>query len=149
MKDRDNVEIKVGDFVKREGLVQYADGWKKKLSKKTWKVSKIEDEKLYYTDENGNYVELPVPKHEGAFLIVPDAVFEPIHGIKAGGVPQNYRVHGDNKSHNWKDGDIVQIYGNVSDDTIKKGTLERVPDDTDHKHVLIVADPIKVFGNTN
>lgn len=149
MKDRDNVEIKVGDFVKREGNVLYADGWKKKLSKKTWKISKIEGEKLYYTDENGNDVELPLPKNEGAFLVVPEAVFEPIQGIKAGGVPSKYRVHGEVEDKDWKDGDIVQIFGNVSKETLDSGRLEKVPDSVEHKHVVVVADPLKVFGNQN
>lgn len=149
MKDKNNIEIKVGDFVKRYGLVQYADGLKGKISKKTWKVSKIEGDQLFYLDENGNDMILPLPKQEGAFLVVSPDQFEPVPGIKPAGVPLKYRVHGDNKAQGWKDGDIVQIHGTVSKETIDAGTLERVPDTEPHKHVLIVADPLKVFGNQN
>ena len=149
MKDTQGVEIKVGDLVKRSGKVMYADGLKFKISKKTWKVSKIENDELYYTDENGNDVHLAVPKVEGGFLVVSEAVFEPMVGVKAGGVPQKYRVHGDVKDKGWKDGDIVQIFGQVSKETIDSGKLERVPDSVEHKHALIVADVIKLMGNTN
>lgn len=149
MNDNNNVEIKVGDLVKRTGKVLYADGWKHKISKKTWKISKIEDGKLYYTDENGNDTELTVPKHEGGFLIVSEADFAPTQGIKPGGVPIKYRVHGDVEEKGWKDGDIVQIFGNVSKETLDSGKLEVVPDTLNHKHVLIVVDPLKVFGKQN
>lgn len=149
MKDKNGVEIKVGDLVKRYGLVQYADGLKGKISKKTWRVSKIEGDQLFYLDENGNDTLLPLPKQEGAFLVVSPAELTPVVGINPGGVPLKYRVHGDNETQNWKDGDIVQIFGNVSKETIDAGTLERVPDTLEHKHVLVVADPLKVFGNSN
>lgn len=149
MKDTYGVEIKVGDLVKRSGKVMYADGLKFKISKKTWKVSKIENNELYYTDENGNDVKLNIPAVEGGFLVVTEDVFQPVQGVKAGGVPQKYRVHGDVKDKNWKDGDIVQIFGQVSKETIDSGKLEKVPDSVEHKHVLIVADVIKLFGNQN
>ena len=135
--------------MKRQGKVMYAIGLKLKLSKKTWKISKIENDELYYTDENGNDIHLAVPKVEGGFLVVSEAVFEPVRGIKAGGVPQKYRVHGDVKEQDWKDGDIVQIFGNVSKETTDSGKLERVPDTEPHKHVLVVADSVKLFGNQN
>lgn len=149
MKDINQVEIKVGDFVKRKGKVQYADGLKEKLSKKTWVVSKIENDQIYYLDENGNDIHLNVPSIEGGFLVVPEGVFEAQEGIKAGGVPGNYRVHGDVADKGWKDGDIVKIYGQVSDATLKSGKLEKVPDTEPHKHVLIVADVVKLLGNQN
>ena len=149
MKDKNGIEIKGGDLVKRCGYVMYADGLKYKISKKTWKISKIEEGNLYYADENGNDVYLPIPKRDGAFLVVNEDNFKSVTGISPGGVPQKYRVHGDDKKMGWKDGDIVQIHGNVSEQTQKSGKLERVPDSLEHKHVLVVADPLRVFGKAN
>ena len=62
---------------------------------------------------------------------------------------KKYRVHGDIDAQNWKEGDIVLIHGKVGKETIDSGKLERVPDTLGHKHVLIVVDPVRVFGNTN
>ncbi len=149
MKDRNGVEIEVGSLVKRYGKVLYADGLKAKLSKKTWRVSKIENDTIYYADEHGNDTILPLPKNEGAFQVISEEEFAAIPRIKPGGVPLKYRVHEDIADKGWQIGDIVQIYGNVSDDTLKSGKLERVPDETPHKHVIVVADPLKVFGNAN
>lgn len=163
MKDKNNIEIKVGDLVKRCGFVQYApdfpgdDGRRYKVSKKTWLISKIEDGSLFYKDENGNDMPLALPKDEGAFLVVGnDGKFFPEHApikkvvnIAAGGVGQKFRVHGDVAAQNWKDGEIVLIHGKVSKETLDSGKLELVPDSVEHQHVLIVADPVKVFGNAN
>ncbi|RJQ33895.1 hypothetical protein C4568_03780 [Candidatus Parcubacteria bacterium] len=150
MTDKNGVEIRAGHLVKREGLVLYADGLKRKVSKKTWLVSKVEDGKVFYQDENGNDTLLPCPKNEGAFLIVGDesGVF-PEHQIQTvnitlGGVGQKYRVHGDVPEKDWKDGDIVLIHGTVSKDTIDSGKLELVPDSVEHKHVLVVVDAISL-----
>lgn len=148
MKDEKGVEIKVGDLIKRRGEVLYADGWKSKLSNKTWKVSKVEDI-VYYQDENGNDVPLPLPKKNGAYVIVDESWFTPVDGVKAGGISQKYRIHFNDKERDWKEGDIVQITGNVSEATLKSGKLEKVPDTELHKHVLIVADPLKIKGFAN
>ena len=154
MTDKNGVEIRAGHLVKREGLVLYADGFKRKVSKKTWVVSKVEDGKVFYQDENDTDILLPCPKNEGAFLIVGDenGVF-PEHQIESvnitlGGVGQKYRVHGDVPEKDWKDGDIVLIHGTVSKDTIDAGTLELVPDTVAHKHVLIVVDTVLLNNKT-
>lgn len=161
MKNKE--DIKAGDLVKRAGYVQYAPdfsgdtGRRYKVSKKTWLISKVENGELYYQDENGNDIRLSLPKDEGAFIVVgKEGKFRPEHApikkvvkIDGGGVGQKYRVHGDIPTQNWKDGDIVLIHGKVSKETIDAGKLERVPDTVPHAHVLIVADPIKVFGNAN
>lgn len=159
MKDKNGAEIGVGALVKRCGYVRYADGLKYKVSKKTWVISTVGKNKhgedaLFYKDENGNEVTLASPKNEGAFLVVGDSngffpehtLSEKIIKITSGGVGQKYRVHGDVKERDWKDGDIVLVHGDVSKETIASGKLERVPDSIPHKHLIIVADPIKVFG---
>ena len=147
--------MKAGDLVKRAGLVLYADGWKRKVSKKTWLISKVEDGKVFYKDENGNDTLLPLPKNEGEFIVVGDenGVF-PEHlenevTVRGGGVSQKYRVHGDLSDKNWKDGDIVQITGKVSQETLDSGKLELVPDSVPHQHVLIVVDPILLNNALN
>lgn len=142
MKDENGVEIKVGDYVKRAGYVQYADGLKYKISKKTWKVSRIDGDNLYYLDENGNDTVLTLPAREGSFIMVDHETT--IEGVKPTGIPQKYRVHGDVPERGWKDKEIVLIYGAVSD--TKK--LEPVPDTEHHTHVLVVVDPLRVINNT-
>lgn len=157
MKDKNDIEIRVGHLIKRCGLVLYADGLKYKVSKKTWRISKVEDDKIFYTDESGQYVNLPLPKNEGAYIVVgdEDGLFpehlpaEDVVTIKAGGVQEKYRVHGEVEQYGWQDGDIVAISGQIGKETIDSGKLEKVPNTLEHKHVLIVADPIKVFGNSN
>lgn len=155
MKDKDGQEIKVGSMVKRCGFVRYADGPRYKVSKKTWLVSKIEDG-LFYKDENGNDVKLGC-KEGIEFLVVGDekgffkehAAVAKVVKIDGGGVGQKYRVHGDIPAQHWKDGEIVLIHGNVSKETIDSGKLELVPDSVEHKHVLIVVDPVRVKGVFN
>lgn len=141
--------MKTGDFVKRAGLVLYADGYKRKVSKKTWLISKVEDGKPFFRDESGLDVELRLPKHEGEFIVVgndSDGIskeFLAPEGVEGnGGVSQKYRVHGDIEDKNWKDGDVVLISGKVSRETLESGKLELVPADTPHQHVLIVVDPV-------
>ncbi len=140
--------MKQGDFVKRAGLVLYADGLKRKVSKKTWLVSKVEGDKVFFRDENGNDVLLALPKNEGEFIVVGDenGLFpeyeKPAFIDLGGGIEQKYRVHGDIEEKNWKDGDIVLIHGKVSQETIDSGRLELVPNSVPHQHVLIVVDPI-------
>lgn len=147
--------MKEGDLIKRAGLVLYADGYKRKVSKKTWLVSKVEDGQPLYKDENGNDVLLPLPKNEGEYIVVGDenGVFpehQAIEGIeRGGGVTQKYRVHGDIPEKGWEDGDIVAITGKVSQETIKSGKLELVPDTEPHKHVLIVVDAVLLNKEVN
>jgi len=148
MKDKNGIEIKVGDLVKRCGFVQYADGLKYKLSKKTWRISKIEGDTLFYADEYGNNSELRRPANEGDFIVVNEES-TPVPFVRPSGVPHKYRVHVDYGKKNWKIGDIVLIYGQVGEETLKSGKLERVPDSEEHKHVLIIVDPLQVLGNAN
>lgn len=156
-------EIKVGSLIKRAGYVQYADGRRYKVSKKTWRVSKVEEGKLFYsqttTDVHDNEivedVELKIPKDDGEFIVVGDenGVFEQYlpkdNTISVGSVAGKYRVLKDVEERDWKIGDVVSIVGKVAFSTLENGVLEKVSDDTEHKHVLIVVDPISVFGSTN
>lgn len=141
--------MKQGDFVKRAGLVLYADGLKRKVSKKTWLVSKVEDGTPFFKDENGNEVALKLPKNEGEYIVVGNEVdgispeFIAPEGVEgSGGVTQKYRVHGNFSEKGWEDGDIVQISGKVSKETLESGKLELVPNTEPHKHVLVVVDPV-------
>lgn len=140
MKDRNGVEIKKGDYIKRVGLVTYADGQKEKISKKTWLVGEANGELVF------------PPKAEGIdFLIVGNEVegFKPEYSpvidlisISEGYVAGNYRVLKEIESKDWKAGDIVKIHGKVSKETLEGGFLEKVSDELQNKHLLIVVDPI-------
>lgn len=163
MKDNNGIEIQPGDLMKRCGYVRYApdgqgdDGRRFKVSKKTWLISKVEGDTLFYKDEGGNDISLTLPKDEGVFLVVGrDEKFLPEYApvkkvvrIDAGSVGQKYRVHGDIPAQNWNDGDIVLIHGKVAKETFDSGKLELVPPTVEHQHVLIVAGPVKVFGNAH
>lgn len=165
MKDKNGVTIKTGHIVKRGGKVRYADGMKYKLSKKSWVVSRVENDTLFYTKSFTSWdgtpvteeVKLSLPKHDGDFLVVGDekGLFEehrPIKKVVAvdpGSVGENYRVKQDVDAQNWKEGDIVKIHGKVSEKTLNKGILEKVPNTLEHKHVLVVVDPVKLQGKQN
>lgn len=158
MKDKEKNEIKVGDLVKKCGYVTYADGPRYKVSRKTWQVSKIEDDRLFYresvVDWRGETLEqdVPIPKAEEIeFLVVGDSKgfkkgFAPdkVLKIDAGSVAEKYRVLKDVKDKDWKKGDIVNIVGKVSFETLEGGWLEKVDKDTPHKHNLIVVDSARV-----
>lgn len=159
MKDKENSEIKVGDLVKKCGYVTYADGAKYKISKKTWQVSKVEGDNLFYrelgVDVKGQEIEQDalIPRKEGIeFLVVGDGkglkkeykTTPKVLKIDAGSTGGNYRVLKDIEDKKWKVGDVVRIHGKVSFETLEKGYLEKVSDDLPNKHALIVADLIKV-----
>lgn len=140
MLDKNNKEIKAGDFVKLVGKVQYADGLKEKLSKKTWII--------------GSNLELPEISEGMDFLIVGSTTdgllpeYAPMQEgmlkIEEGTVPRHYKVLKDVDSKNWKRGEIVRVVGSVSKETLEQGFLEEVPDSVSHQHVLVVVDPIKI-----
>jgi len=156
MNDKNKVEIKVGDMVKRCGMVRYADGLRFKISKNTWIISKIEDGELYY-EEGGEHIRLARPKVEGDFIVIGDSKgvnkeFKPTIPnitIEAGSVQEKYRVLKDVKDKKWKKGDVVAITGKVAFETLKNGWLEKVDKDTPNQHNLIVVDPIRVIGRAN
>ena len=50
-----------------------------------------------------------------------------------------YKILRDVESQGWKEGEIVSVIGTVS---FEKGTLEEVPEDTEHQHFLAVVDPV-------
>lgn len=161
MKDKNGNEIKVGHLVKRCGYVQYADEKRYKISKKTWLISKVGNGELYYEDRfigsDGREVvhdaPLKVPKDEGSFIIVGDKdkgvskEFLPTESVVEAPVGQNYRIHKEDKKKDWKVGDIVRIHGRVAKEVIDRGDLEKVPDTIEHKHTLVVVDPIKINFN--
>ena len=165
MTDKNGREIKTGDLVKRCGFVRMADGMRYKVSKNTWKISKVEDDKLYFEsrflDVRGNEVvedkHLPRPKHEGDFLVVGDenGAFPDFLGeieaiaVSAGSVEEKYRILKDVPECNWKVGEIVSITGKVGFATLEGGWLEKVDKDTPHKHVRIVVDPIQINNKLN
>lgn len=137
MKDKNDIEIKVGDLIKLVGFVQYADGLKEKVSKKTWIVEDLNN--------------LPEKTEDMSYLVIGNTTDgikpEFIHSldlvkISTGSVPQNYEVLKDIKEKDWKVGDIVKITGKVSKETLENGFLKEVSNDKAHKHVLIVVDPI-------
>lgn len=160
MTDLNNKEIKVGDLIKRCGYVTYADGPRFKYSKKTWLVSKIDScnkcdgecQHPYYKDENGNDMKLGAK--EGIQYVVVgneenglDKEYEPVDDvikIGVGSVESNYEVLKDIKKRNWFKGDIVKIIGNVAFESLEQGYLKEVSLNIPHKHILIVADNIKV-----
>ena len=165
MIDLNNKEITAGALVKRSGYVQYADGRRHKISKKTWRISRVEKEKLYYKEilvdtfgvEVENEVELRRPKDEGNFLVVGDskgffkeyAEVDKIVKITLGSVGEIYKVLKDVTGKNWKAGEYVKIHGKVSFETLEKGILEKVDSNTKHQHVLVVVDPVKILGIAN
>lgn len=140
MLDKNNKEIKAGDFVKKIGVVNYADGPKEKISKNTWIIE--EDGRLPEISDDMSYLVIG-NKEEG---ILPEFIpfMQGMLKIDVGSVPVNYRVLKDIESKNWKRGDIVRITGNVSLETLKNGFLEKVSDDMAHQHVMIVVDTIKL-----
>lgn len=163
MKDKNQKEIQVGDLVKKQGLVKYADGERMKVSRKTWQVSKIENGQPYYqetiTDWQGKEVvqDVPITCADGIELVVVgDAKGiskeyknqAKMLAIEPGTVAENYRVLKEVTQYNWKEGEIVKIVGKVSFETLEKGYLEKVEPNVKHKHVLVVADPARV-GVTN
>jgi len=143
-------KIKAGDLVKKVGIVRYADGEREKVSKKTWVV--VEQDGVLSLLLNGDIS--PVKK-EDRYIVVGntkkglDKDFAPIQGVSAGSVPVKYRIHKDFKDKGWKKGDIVQIVGKISQETIDSGVLEQVSDKVPHKHVQIVVDPVQVGLLTN
>lgn len=156
--DKEGKEIQVGNLVKKYGPVQYADGVREKYSKKTWVISHVDEDGVYWTDEHGNPV--PLTCKEGFSLVVvghvdtgyseeyaqiqDDAVV-----VRAGSVGQKYRVLKDVDSQGWKAGDLVMIHGTVGKETLERGVLERYDGDEEHKHVIVVADPVKVRNAVN
>lgn len=157
MKDKNKEEIKAGDLVKRCGNVEYADGKRFKVSKKTWLISRVEKDKLYF-GEGEEETELARPKDEGDFIVVGNEKKgiekEYLAGnkpfvIDAGSVGEKYRVLKDVPAKDWKKGDVVHIVGKVSFETLHSGWLEKVDKDTPHKHVLIVVDPVLFKNNVN
>ena len=164
MKDINDNEIKIGDYVKRYGLVKYADGLKPKISKKTWIVSKIENDELFYEsrfldwkgEEVVEDVRLPRPSKEGGFLVIGDEnglkdefISPETLKIDVGTVAGVYRVLKDIKEQNWKAGEIVKIHGKISFETLEQGFLEKVADSVKHQHVLVVVDTIIMNKNIN
>lgn len=157
MKDKNKIEVKAGDLVKRCGYVMYADGRRFKISKKTWLISRVEKNKLFFMDGDIE-TELRRPKDEGNFIVIGDIKkgvskefndVAKILTVSPGSVEEKYRVLKDVPKHNWREGDIVQIIGKVSFETLEKGWLEKVDKDTKHKHVLIVVDPISLQNKSN
>lgn len=166
MKDKEKNTIKVGDLVKKTGYVTYADGDRYKVSRKTWRVSKVEDGKVFYREKIVDFLgreieqDTPIPYGKDAkgnqveFLVVGDAKgfskgYKDVPTtlkIDAGSVAEKYRVLKDVKSKKWAKGDVVQIVGKVSFDTLEKGYLEKVSADVPHKHVLVVADTARIRG---
>lgn len=161
MKDKNKVEIKVGDYVKRCGYVQYADGKKYKVSKNTWVISKVDGDNIYYSvtfkdykgDDVTEDVLLKKPKDDGDFLVIgneKDGLNKensPINKtivIEEGSVAGVYKILKDVSDKNWKAGEVVKIHGKVSFDTLKNGYLEKIGDNVKHQHILVVVDPIKV-----
>jgi len=149
MKDKNNLQIKVGDLVKKCGDVQYADAKRYKISRKTWQVSAITGNELYYND---GIQDSRIPRAKGIdYLVVGDekgyapeyAPVTKVIAVTAGAVGGNYEVLKDIKEQNWKKGDIVKIHGTVSFDTLEKGFLKQVDDSIKNKHTLVVVDTIK------
>lgn len=165
MKDKNGVEIQTGMLLKRCGNVRMADGLRYKVSKHTWKVSKVEDGKVFYEskfignkeEEIVEDLELKLPKEEGSFLVVGDenglydefVEKESVAVIKVGSVSEKYEVLKDIPDRGWKTGDVVSIVGKVSFDTLSNGWLKLVDKSKPHKHVLIVADPIQMGVTQN
>lgn len=140
MLDKNNKEIKAGDFVKLIGMVQYADGLKEKISKKTWIVG----ENLELPEVSEGMSLLIVGSEKEGLLPEYAGFQEGMLKIGAGSVPQHYRVLKDVDSQNWKRGEIVRIIGSVSKETLENGFLERVADTVPHQHVMIIAEPVKI-----
>lgn len=136
MLDKNKKEIKEGDLIKLVGMVQYADGLKEKISKKTWifegELPEKTDDMQYLVVGNTETGLSPeyLPFQEGVIT------------IDAGSVPVKYKVLKDIPEKGWEKGDVVQITGKVSKETLENGFLEQVDDKTPHKHVLVVVDPI-------
>lgn len=144
-KDKNGIEIKEGDLLKKVGFVKYADGLKLKISKKTWAVTK---------DPATGELVLPTLAEGIEFLVVgnlTDGLKEEYKSIELGGVPVVsapvgvvYRVLKRVESQNWNAGDIVKIHGKVSIETLQNGILEAYNGDKPVQHVIVVVDPIKV-----
>lgn len=135
--------IEVGDLVKKTGLVNYADGARVKISKKTWEI---------VADEDGNPV-LPTLA-EGIELIVvgnvkdgldPEYAPVEIDGVPIISAPVGvvYRALKDVESQNWKAGELIKIHGKVSKETLENGVLEVYTGETPPQHVLVVVAPIQ------
>jgi hypothetical protein len=157
MKDKYKNEINPGDLVKRCGYVEYADGKRYKISKNTWLISRVEKDKLFFM-EGDTEREIMRPADEGDFILVGNAKkgiakeftdTAKVLNLGAGTVGEKYRVLKDVSKHNWKKGDIVQIFGKVSFGTLEKGWLEKVDPETKHKHVLVVVDPVALNPKVN
>lgn len=141
MEDINKVEIKAGDLLKKVGKVEYADGLKEKISKKTWIVKEIDGELVL--PHKAEDVEFLIVGNEETGLLPEFLPFQDgVVTIGAGSVPQKYKVLKDVEKQGWKTGDVVQIIGKVSQETLTNGFLVQVSDDTPHKHVLVVVDPI-------
>lgn len=145
MLDKNNKEIKGGDYLKKVGIVEYADGPKEKISKKTWMVG--DDGQLPEISEGMSFLVVGNVK-EG---ILPE--FAPLmHGmikIDVGSVPVNYKVLKDIEEKGWRRGEIVRIIGSVSNETLENGFLEKVPSETPHQHVMVVVNPIELGLSLN
>lgn len=147
MKDINKRELQVGDLVKKKGIVEYADGPREKVSKKTWVVIEQDGLKLMLGDD------IQPLKETEEYLVVGsvkqglEAPYKPLDktlSISEGSTAENYRVLKDIKEKNWKKGEVVRIHGKVSFETLEKGYLEKVSSETEHQHLLVVVDPIKV-----
>lgn len=161
MIDKNGTEIKAGDLIKRCGYVEYADGKRFKVSKNTWVVSKIEDDRVFYESRFPNSrgvevvedVEIKLPKDNGSFLVVGNGYellpeYQPTGMVLAGSVEDKYRVLKPVVERGWDVGDVVSIVGKVSTETLENGWLEKVGKDTPNKHVLVVVDAIKLNNKT-
>lgn len=169
MKDKNNIDIKVGDLIKKTGFVKYADGDRYKISRKTWRVSKVEGDKVFYREQTQDFLgreieqDVPLPYGKDAkgnlveFLVVGDSTGfskdfqENVKELKinAGSVQEKYRVLKDIPDKQWKKGEIVAITGKVSFETLENGWLEKVSADVPHKHTMVVVDTARIRGLTN
>lgn len=143
MIDKNGVEIKAGDLVKKTGFVVYAHGPREKVSKKTWVATEKDGVLgLFLNDWE------PFDSKEGVEYIIVGSVnkgmekkYTPLSEVAVSAVFEKFKLLKDVPSKGWKKGDVVQTNGKVAkDDT----TFEWVADNVQHQHVLVVVDPIKV-----
>ena len=142
MNDKNGVEIRVGDLVKKEGQVKYAHGPRLKLSKKTW-VAGEQDGKLglFLGDAWEPFFDHTTYLVVGNIGKGLNKEYTPLSKIQVATVFQKYRLLKDVPAKNWKVGEVVRTNGKVDP---KDDTFEWVADNIAHQHTVVVVDPIAV-----